>query len=140
MTSLDAAGPVLDARGRVLDRVVVRGLRAVGRHGVLAFERATGQPFGLDVALHLDTREAAAADDLGATVDYGALGERLVTLLTGEPVQLVETLADRAARTCLAASERVVAVDVVVHKPRAPLTVPFEDVELVVRRTRDDLP
>ena len=64
MTSLDAAGPVLDAQGRVLDRIVLRGLRAIGHHGVLDFERAQGQPFGLDVALHLDTREAAAGDDL----------------------------------------------------------------------------
>ncbi|WP_432491879.1 dihydroneopterin aldolase [Kineococcus gypseus] len=119
-----------------MDRVVLRGLRAVGRHGVLESERRTGQPFGLDVALHLDTAEAAAGDDLAATVDYGALAEELVTLLTGEPVALLETLAERVAAACLARSGRVLAVDVVVHKPRAPLTVPFEDVEVVVRRVR----
>ena len=136
MSSLEAAGPVLDARGRVLDRIVLRGLRATGRHGVLDFERRDGQPFGLDVALHLDTREAAAGDDLGATVDYGALAEELVGVLAGEPVALVETLAARVAERCLARSPRVAAVDVVVHKPRAPLSVPFDDVELVVRRVR----
>ena len=136
MTSLDAAGPVLDAQGRVLDRIVLRGLRAIGHHGVLDFERAQGQPFGLDVALHLDTREAAAGDDLSATVDYGALAEELVTILTGEPVLLVETLAGRVAAAALARSPRIAAVDVVVHKPQAPIPAPFDDVELVVRRTR----
>ncbi|NAZ85821.1 dihydroneopterin aldolase [Kineococcus indalonis] len=119
-----------------MDRIVLRGLRAVGRHGVLDAERREGQPFGLDVALHLDTREAAAGDDLAATVDYGGLAEELVTLLVGEPVALLETLAGRVAERCLARSPRVVAVDVVVHKPQAPLTVPFDDVELVVRRVR----
>lgn len=136
MTSLDAAGPVLDAQGRVLDRIVLRGLRAIGHHGVLDVERAQGQPFGLDVALHLDTREAAAGDDLSATVDYGVLAEELVTILTGEPVLLVETLAGRIATAALARSPRIAAVDVVVHKPQAPIPASFDDVELVVRRTR----
>lgn len=136
MSSLDAAGPVLDARGRVLDRIVLRGLRAHGRHGVMDFERRDGQEFGLDVALHLDTRPAAAGDDLTATVHYGELAEELTAILTGDPVDLLETLAGRIADAVLARSARVEAVDVVVHKPQAPLTVPFGDVELVVRRVR----
>lgn len=136
MSSLDAAGPVLDAQGRVLDRVVLRGLVAQGNHGVFASERREGQPFGLDVALHLDTRPAAAGDDLTLTVHYGELAEELVAILAGDPVDLLETLAARVADAVLARSARVEAVDVVVHKPQAPLTVPFDDVELVVRRVR----
>jgi len=136
VSSLDAAGPVLDGQGRVLDRIVLRGLSAVGHHGVLASERDLGQPFSLDVALHLDTREAAAGDDLTATVHYGELGVDLIAILTGDPVQLLETLADRVARECLARSERIAAVDVVLHKPQAPIPVAFDDVELVIRRTR----
>ncbi|WP_106210180.1 dihydroneopterin aldolase [Kineococcus rhizosphaerae] len=136
MSSLDTAGPVLDARGRALDRIVLRGLSARGRHGVLDPERALGQRFGLDVALHLDTREAAAGDDLTATVNYGTLAQQLEQVLAGDPVDLLETLAQRVADTCLAASGRVEAVDVVVHKPQAPVPVPFDDVELVIRRTR----
>ncbi|WP_432561597.1 dihydroneopterin aldolase [Kineococcus sp. SYSU DK003] len=136
MSSLEGAGPVLDADGRVLDRIVLRGLKGIGRHGVLDFERAQGQPFGLDVALHLDTREAAAGDDLTATVDYGALAQQLITVLVGEPVLLVETLAQRVADACLERSERIAAVDVVVHKPQAPIPAPFDDVELVIRRVR----
>jgi dihydroneopterin aldolase len=136
VTSLDAAGPVLDAQGRVLDRIVLRGLRAVGRHGVLEAERAQGQPFVLDVALHLDTREAVAGDDLTATVHYGELAEELLSILAGEPVLLLETLAGRIADAALARSPRITAVDVVVHKPQAPIPVVFDDVELVIRRTR----
>nr|WP_218885714.1 dihydroneopterin aldolase [Kineococcus aurantiacus] len=133
---MEAAGPVLDAEGRVLDRIVLRGLTGRGHHGVLGFEREQGQPFGLDVALHLDTREAAAGDDLTATVNYGTLAVELVAVLTGDPVDLLETLAQRAADVCLAASPRVRAVDVVVHKPHAPVPTPFDDVELAIRRTR----
>lgn len=118
------------------DRIVLRGLRAAGRHGVLASERAAGQEFGLDLELEVDTRPAAASDALADTVDYGAVAQRAVAVLGGEPVDLLETLAARVAGTVLA-DDGVAAVTVTVHKPQAPLTVPFDDVAVVVRRTRD---
>ena len=135
MSTLDALPAVPDGTGRPLDRIVVRGLGATGHHGVLEHERREGQPFTADVALHLDTRAAAAGDDLAATVDYGVLSQRVVAVLAGEPVALLETLAQRIADVCLA-EPAVQAVDVVVHKPRAPIPVPFADVEVALRRTR----
>lgn len=118
-----------------LDRIELRGLSGVGRHGVLAHERALGQRFVVDVTLHLDTRDAAQHDDLERTVDYGAVSADVVAVITGEPVDLVETLAQRVADSVLRA-ERVQAVDVSVHKPQAPLSVPFQDVVLTIHRER----
>jgi dihydroneopterin aldolase len=118
-----------------LDRIELRGLSGVGRHGVLAHERALGQRFVADVTLHLDTRDAAHHDDLDRTVDYGAVSAQVVALITGEPVDLVETLAQRIADAVLQA-ERVQAVDVSVHKPQAPLSVPFSDVVVTIHRER----
>ena len=135
MSTIDSAPAVPDAAGNPLDRIVVRGLAATGHHGVFEEERRAGQPFSVDVALHLDTRAAAAGDDLGATVDYGVLSQRVVAVLAGEPVALLETLAQRVADVCLQEAA-VRAVDVVVHKPQAPIPVPFADVEVAVRRTR----
>jgi len=117
----------------VSDVVRLTGLRVRGRHGVLAAERELGQEFVVDVALSLDTRPAAAADDLARTVDYGALATRLAEVVAGEPVDLLETLASRLADTCLAAGP-VDRVEVVVHKPQAPVTVPFADVSVTVVR------
>ncbi|WP_341360191.1 2-amino-4-hydroxy-6-hydroxymethyldihydropteridine diphosphokinase [Georgenia sp. M64] len=124
--------------GRDLDRIRLLGLRAFGHHGVLAHERAQGQTFTADVVLHLDTRAAAATDDLADTVSYATVAEDVVAVLGGEPVDLLETLAERIAAVVLA--HGVSAVDVTVHKPGAPLSVPFDDVELVIRRHagRDD--
>ncbi|WP_426563699.1 dihydroneopterin aldolase [Angustibacter sp. McL0619] len=128
-------GPVLDADGRPLDRVALQGLRARGRHGVLDFEKALGQEFVVDVVLHLDSRAAAAGDDLTHTVHYGELAEQVVAVVSGEPVELIETLAQRLADVALA-SPLVVAADVTVHKPQAPVTVPFGDVSVSIRRWR----
>ena len=95
-------------------------------------------PFGVDVVLHLDTRAAATSDRLADTVDYGALAVGVADLVRGEPVDLIETLADRIARACLS-DPRVAAVDVAVHKPQAPIPESFTDVAVAVRRARADL-
>lgn len=117
------------------DRVAVRGIRAFGHHGVYAEERATGQPFVVDVLLHLDLRHAAESDDVADTVHYGELAVQVVAAVEGEPVNLLETLAQRVADVALS-QPRVEAVEVTVHKPEAPVGVPFEDVAVTVRRSR----
>lgn len=118
-----------------LDAITVRGIRARGRHGVLPAERELGQEFTVDVTLYLDTAQAAATDDLTRTVDYGELATRLAEVVSGEPVKLIETLAERLAQVCLS-YERVEEVEVSVHKPAAPIPVPFDDVVVTIRRRR----
>jgi 7,8-dihydroneopterin aldolase/epimerase/oxygenase len=116
------------------DRIELVGLRARGHHGVLEHERRDGQEFVVDVGLEVDTAPAAASDDLAETVDYGMLAQSIAAVVSGEPVDLIETLAQRIADVCLR-DGRVLAVDVAVHKPSAPVTVPVEDVVVRIRRT-----
>jgi 7,8-dihydroneopterin aldolase/epimerase/oxygenase len=118
-----------------VDRVALRGLRARGYHGVFPREREEGQAFLVDLVLGLDTRPAAASDDLTRTVHYGVVAEEVVAVVQGEPLNLVETLAERIAQTCLK-HERVEEVEVTVHKPDAPITVPFDDVTVTITRSR----
>ena len=117
------------------DTIVLRGLRAHGRHGVYAFERERGQSFRVDAVLELDTAPAAAGDDLERTVNYAELARALYSVLTGEPVDLLETLAQRLADVCLE-DPLVDAVEITVHKPEADLGVPFDDVMVTIRRER----
>jgi len=122
---------------RSLDRLAITGIRAVGHHGVYEAERRAGQPFVVDVVLGLDTRAAAAGDDLTATVHYGELAQRLHDAVAADPVDLIETLAHRLSSLCL--EEPPVAwVEVTVHKPAAPIKVAFDDVSLTIHRSRDD--
>lgn len=117
------------------DRIVLTGLRARGRHGVFDFERVEGQDFVVDATLELDLRAAARSDDVRDTVDYGELAARLVAIVTGEPVNLIETLAERLAQACLA-DDRVIAATVTVHKPQAPIPHEFTDVAVTVERRK----
>jgi 2-amino-4-hydroxy-6-hydroxymethyldihydropteridine diphosphokinase/dihydroneopterin aldolase len=125
--------------GRPLDQIRLTGLSATGHHGVFEHERLKGQLFRADVVLHLDTRPAAAGDDLEDTVSYAVVAEDVVAVLAGSPADLIETVAERVAAVALR-HPAVVAVDVAVHKPQAPIAVPFDDVEVVVRRDRVKVP
>ncbi|WP_326549875.1 dihydroneopterin aldolase [Micromonospora sp. NBC_01813] len=117
------------------DRIVLTGLRAHGRHGVYPQERAAGQDFVVDVELTMDLAPAAASDQVEETVHYGELADRLVAVVAGEPVNLIETLADRLVAVCLA-DERVLAATVTVHKPQAPIAHEFADVAVTLTRSR----
>ena len=117
------------------DVITLTGLRAHGHHGVYPFEREQGQEFVVDVVLELDLSPAAASDDVADTVHYGELADALVAILTGEPVNLLETLAHRLADACLT-DQRVRAATVTVHKPQAPIPHEFADVAVTVRRAR----
>jgi 7,8-dihydroneopterin aldolase/epimerase/oxygenase len=123
------------AGGSVTDRITLAGLRVRGRHGVYAHEREEGQDFVVDVGLELDLAPAAASDEVRDTVHYGELAGRLAEVVAGEPVNLIETLADRLAAVCLA-DTRVTAVSVTVHKPQAPIPHEFADVAVTIRRER----
>ncbi|GIH70831.1 dihydroneopterin aldolase [Sphaerimonospora thailandensis] len=117
------------------DTIRLAGLRVRGRHGCLPAERELGQEFVVDVTLFLNTAPAAAHDDLSRTVDYGALAVRLAEIVAGEPVDLIETLADRLASACLA-HDVVEEAEVSVHKPAAPIPLSFDDVVVTIRRSR----
>jgi dihydroneopterin aldolase len=117
------------------DRIALTGLKARGRHGVYDFERVQGQDFVVDAVLELDLSAAAESDEVANTVHYGELADRLIAIVTGEPVRLIETLADRLAAACLT-DPRVAAVELTVHKPQAPITHEFTDVSVTIRRER----
>jgi 7,8-dihydroneopterin aldolase/epimerase/oxygenase len=119
----------------VSDRIGLHGLRATGHHGVYAEERASGQTFVVDVQLDVDTRAAAASDDVTDTVHYGELAQEVVAVVEGEPVNLLETLAARIADVCLR-RPLVGSVAVTVHKPEAPVGVAFDDVTVSIVRAR----
>ncbi len=119
--------------GVQLDTVVVEGISAVGRHGVDPKEREKDQPFLADVIAHLDTRLAGREDELSKTVNYAGMAEIARRHLEGDPVDLIETLAERIALAVLEI-ETVYAVDVVVHKPQAPIGTPVSDAYVIIRR------
>jgi 7,8-dihydroneopterin aldolase/epimerase/oxygenase len=119
----------------VADRIELRGLRVRGRHGVFDHERRDGQDFVVDVTVWMELAAAAVSDDLADTVDYGALAQLAADVVAGPPRNLIETVAAEIADAVMS-DERLHAVEVVVHKPDAPIPLTFADVAVVARRSR----
>ena len=117
------------------DRIELRGLTVRGHHGVFEHERRDGQDFIIDIKVWIDLAAAAASDDLVDTLDYGVLAQRAADIVAGPPRNLIETVAAEIADGVMA-DERVHAVEVVVHKPSAPIPLTFNDVAVVARRSR----
>ncbi len=118
------------------DRIVLQGMEVFARHGVLPHEKRIGQRFVIDVSVEADLSAAGRSDSLDQTIDYGRLAVRVHEVASGGPHELIETVAERIADVALQ-EPLVTAVDVVVHKPAAPLTVAVQDVRVEIRRERD---
>ncbi|MDI6909490.1 dihydroneopterin aldolase [Nocardioides sp.] len=122
--------------GGSIDELSVTGIECYGHHGVFEFERREGQTFVIDLVLGVDTAPAAASDDLQDTVDYGSLVASVQAAVEKDPVDLIETLAQRIADVCLL-DGRVDWARVSVHKPDAPIAATFADVTLTITRRRE---
>ncbi|MDO5628272.1 MAG: 2-amino-4-hydroxy-6-hydroxymethyldihydropteridine diphosphokinase [Mobilicoccus sp.] len=118
------------------DRITILGVSADGTHGVLPEEHRTPQRFVVDITLEVDLAPAGRSDDLAHTVNYAEVAHDIVAAVTGEHVDLIEVLAERIAAAALA-RPLVEAVEVTVHKPQAPVGVPFDDVTVRIRREAD---
>ncbi|MFC6356761.1 dihydroneopterin aldolase [Luethyella okanaganae] len=124
-----------DRATRERDHITLTGLRINAHHGVYDFERENGQDFVVDVTVSLDLALAASSDDVEQTIHYGELAVEIADAVRHDPVDLIETVAERIAATVLAHATAE-EVRVTVHKPNAPISVPFDDVSVTVTRGR----
>jgi dihydroneopterin aldolase len=119
----------------VTDRIDLKGIEVLARHGVLEHEKQEPQIFRIDLTLYLDLSSAGASDDLADTVDYGKLAQLTHDLVQGGSHDLIESVANQIA-TAVLAEPRVDRVTVTVHKPEAPIPLTFEDVAVTIDRSR----
>lgn len=117
----------------VSDVIRIEGIEAFGYHGVFPQEKREGQTFLVDVDIETSFDEAIAHDNVAYTVDYGVVAERVAEIIQGEPADLIETVCDRIV-TMVLSLERVKATRVTIHKPQAPISVPFAGVSVSRRR------
>lgn len=123
----------------MLQKIEIRGLRVYGHHGVLDFEREEGQYFVIDAKLWIDAQRAEATDDIKDTVSYAEIAEAIAANVKQNPVNLLESLAQRLAREVLELSGPLVRkVKIKVAKPDAPIHLYFEDVSVTAKVKRED--
>lgn len=117
------------------DRITLTGIEVFAHHGAREHERNYGQRFVVDVTISANLQPAAATDALDLTINYSDVASQVEAIMKSEPVDLIETLAERI---CAAVLEHPLAnaVEVTIHKPKAPLSVTFHDVSVTLVRHR----
>ena len=117
-------------------RIVIRGLRAMGIHGVLPEEQARAQPFIVDLSVNYDAAAAIESDDIAEALDYAAIVDRVKNVVERERFSLLERLAARICDQVLDAGP-VTSVTVEVAKPNAPLAADVDSVAVVLTRSAE---
>ncbi len=118
------------------DQIIITGIRASGKHGALEQEKLVAQEFIVDVTLKLDLSEPAMTDDLTKTVNYEEVAVIIHRIITNTSFNLIETLAAKIADAIMELSPLTEELKVTVHKPTAPISVPFGDVAVTIKRQR----
>ncbi len=80
-----------------MDKIILRELHFVARHGVLPIETETSQHFSTTLELELPLAVAGETDRLDRTIDYCAVQAVVRTIIEGSHKKLIETLAERVA-------------------------------------------
>ena len=118
------------------DKIRVTGIEGLGYHGLYDSEREIGQPFVVDVVLKLDLEKAGQTDEIQYTVDYNDIAQLIYNEIVGPPMKLLETMVEKICQKIFAAYPPIEEIEVTVHKPRAPISVPFGDVSITIKRER----
>ena len=119
-----------------MDKVYVEGMEFYGYHGVFEEENKLGQRFKVDLTAELDLSKAGQTDDLSYTINYAELYSVCRGIGEGEPVNLVETLAERIADTVLKKFEPVQQCTVKVIKPDPPIPGHYKSVAIEMTRKK----
>jgi dihydroneopterin aldolase len=122
-------------------KIKLTGLRVFAHHGVFDFERQNGQDFYIDAVVWVDSQGLEFNDDLSKTVHYGDLAKALVDNVKHQPVDLLETLAQRLLDLVLnwgGPAGPVVKAKITVHKPNAPIVYEFNDVSVTIKGKREE--
>lgn len=120
-----------------MDKIILKGLRFYGKHGVMEHERELGQVFEVDLEMSVDLRQAGLKDDLSLSVNYAEVFDLVEEVVTGKPHFLLEAVAERIAGLLLERCHLVQAVRVLMKKPSAPVKGLFEYMAVEINRTRE---
>jgi len=118
------------------DMIFVTGLLVHAHHGVMAHEEQVGQRFVIDLELYADLQESSHSDRLVDTVSYSDVVTTTTAAFKNTNYKLLERAAGAVADAILSHFPRIRAVKVTVHKPHAPIAAIFDDVGVVLTRSR----
>ena len=117
------------------DFIEIHGIAGFGYHGLFDHERTNGQSFSVDVKLELKKRKVFKSDSIDDAVDYSHVIKVIYEIIVGDPVNLIERVAELIAQALLNTFP-LKSVEVVVHKSNAPVGSPVGDIAIRIKRLK----
>ena len=118
------------------DIIFIKGVSVHAHHGVLDYEGVVGQRFVIDLELYTDLSEPSRTDRLADTVSYADVVATTTAAFKNTNYKLLERAAGAVADAILSHFPRIRAVKITVHKPHAPIAAIFDDVGIMLTRSR----
>ncbi len=119
-----------------MEKIVIKGLKLFGYHGVNPEEKKNGQSFLLDISLHVNLSNACYSDDLADTVNYSTVIKCVSAAFTEKSFDLLEAVSQHIANAVLSEFKAVMQIDLALKKPEAPIKADFDYVGVEISRSR----
>lgn len=119
-----------------MDKIFLKELQFYGYHGLFDEERKLGQRFLVDATLHTPLRKAGLSDDMLDSIHYGEAFDVIKEIVEGEPVNLIEAVAERIAGGLLEKFPVLEACLIKVTKPNPPIHGHYQAVAVEIFRER----
>lgn len=117
------------------DEIRIEMLEVRANHGLLEEERIKGQIFHVNAVLYTDIHRAGREDNSFFTTDYSEVCQFITTWMQKNTYQLLEAVAEKLSKAILLKYEKIVAIDLEIRKPQAPMPLPFGCVSVKVHRS-----
>ncbi len=119
-----------------VDKIHLRKMGFYGYHGVFPEETKLGQRFAVDLTVEVDLSAASKSDRLEDSINYAELYQICKDVVEGEPLKLVEAVAEKIASAVLSNYNAVAVCHVTVIKPDPPIQGHYESVAVEITRSR----
>ncbi len=119
---------------RQCDQIKIQNLEVFGNHGVFQEETTLGQKFLLNAVLYTDIRKAGETDELSDSIHYGEVCHYMTEFMKNHTYKLIEAATEHLAEALLLDIPKLLAVDLEVKKPWAPIGLPLETVSVNIHR------
>ena len=116
------------------DKIIIEMLEVFAHHGVLEEEQKKGQIFQVNAVLYTDVHRAGLEDNLFYSIDYSKVCQFITNWMQENTYQLLEAVAEKMSKAILLKYDRVVAVDLEIRKPQAPISLPFGCISVKIHR------
>lgn len=122
-----------------MEKIIIKGLECLARHGVNPEEKIEKQVFIIDCKMYIRGKTLFLMDKLDKTINYAGACKNIKSTVEENSFNLVERLAEEISKNLFANFNSMSKLKLTVKKPNAPINfAKFRYVGVKISRKRED--